>query len=292
MKTPRLRTWFAGCFSVALHALALLWVAGGVGPSHPPKKVEVTKTEGQVVFLEATAAPPDKPATPQRPVATTRPPELAPQAAPRSDAPPHLGVAAPDTERSPTFMEAPPAPTQQEWALAANYSLKNSKRYRHTWAQQVRSMMGTAFEGVDQGVVRFRIEIGPDGTLVRLDTLWTTSPKAEALAREAVSHMPPLPPTPTGKPLIFEKTISFQPFSQDDAPYYKDDCLPDPPGFRNPFVLIGQSAPVRAQPAAVEPLDPQALEECLKQLPPDSFEGEAAHDQRQLKQWRSDKLGR
>jgi hypothetical protein len=62
-------------------------------------------------------------------------------------------------------MEAPSAPTAQEWALAANYTLKNSKRYRHTWGQQVRSMMGTAIEGPDQGLVRFRVEIAPDGTL-------------------------------------------------------------------------------------------------------------------------------
>jgi hypothetical protein len=35
-------------------------------------------------------------------------------------------------------------------------------------------MMGTAIEGPDQGVVRFRVEIAPDGSLARLETLWTT----------------------------------------------------------------------------------------------------------------------
>lgn len=197
------------------------------------------------------------------------------------------------SERAPAFMEAPPAPSAQEWALAAGYTLKNSKRFRYTWGQQVRSMMGTATEGPDQGVVRFRIEIAPDGTLVRLETLWTTSAKAEALARKAVERMPPLPPTPTGRPLIFEKTISFQPYAQDDAPIYKYDCEPDRPGFSNPFVFDGSSPPATNNvPSPADELDPQALEECLKQLPQDSFAGEIAHDQRQLKQWGSNKLAR
>lgn len=189
-------------------------------------------------------------------------------------------------------MPAPPAPTAQEWAFAAKYTLKNSKSYRYTWGQQVRSMMGTAVEGPDQGIVRFRIEIAPDGTLARLETLWTTSVVAEKLARKAIENMPPLPPTPTGKPLIFEKTISFQPFASDGPPLYKNDCLPDPPAFRNPFMWDGKSPQVRTVPAPSEPLDPSALEECLRQLPDDSIEAEGAHDQRQLEQWRSNKLGR
>ncbi len=189
-------------------------------------------------------------------------------------------------------MHAPPAPTAQEWALAANYTLKNSKRYRYTWGQQVRSMMGTAVEGPDQGVVRFRIEIAPNGTLTRLDTLWTTSQVAENLARKAIENMPPLPPTPTGKPLIFEKTISFQPFASDGPPLYRNDCLPDPPAFRNPFMWDGKSPQVRSVPVPGEKPDPAALEECLKQLPEDSIEAEGAHDQRQLEQWRSNRLGR
>lgn len=73
-------------------------------------------------------------------------------------------------------------------------------------------MMGTAVEGPDQGVVRFEIEIAPNGKVVRVDTIWSTSDKAEALARAAIAQLPELPPTPTGKPLVFEKTISFQPF--------------------------------------------------------------------------------
>lgn len=191
-------------------------------------------------------------------------------------------------------MDAPPAPTAEEWALASTYTLKNSKRYRHTWGQQVRSMMGTALEGPDQGVVRFRIEIAPNGSLVRLDTLWSTSAKAEQLARQAIQNMPPLPPTPTGEPLVFEKTISFQPFDADVPPIYKDDCIPDPPAYRNPFAWDGQSPQVRAVPVAqpAKALDPLALAECLKQLPPDTIEAEAAHNQRQLEQWGSDRLTR
>ena len=201
---------------------------------------------------------------------------------------------APEPDRPRASMDAPPAPTAEEWTLASTYTLKNSKRYRHTWGQQVRSMMGTAVEGPDQGVVRFRIEIAPNGSLVRLDTLWSTSAKAEQLARQAMENMPPLPPTPTGEPLVFEKTISFQPFDSDVPPIYKDDCIPDPPAYRNPFAWDGKSPQVRAEPVAAsgKALDPQALAECLKQLTPDSMEAEAAHNQRQLEQWGSDRLTR
>jgi hypothetical protein len=66
-------------------------------------------------------------------------------------------------------------------------------------------MMGKAVEGPDQGMVRFRVEAASDGSLTRLDTLWTTSAAAERLARQAIGIMPQWPPTPTGKPLIFEK---------------------------------------------------------------------------------------
>ncbi len=146
-------------------------------------------------------------------------------------------------------------------------------------------MMETAVEGPDQGFVRFRIEIAPDGTLAKLETLWTTSAVAEELARKAVESMPPLPPTPTGKPLIFEKTISFTPYATDGPPSYRDDCLPDPPAFRNPFAWDGKSPQVIAEPPQTEKLDPQALEECLRQLPKDSIEAEIARDQRVMDRW-------
>ena len=186
--------------------------------------------------------------------------------------------------------EAPPAPTAEEWAFASTYTLKNSKGYRHTWGKQVRSMMGTAVEGVDQGQVRFRIEIAPNGSITRVETLWKTSDKAEALARKAIYSMQPPPPTPTGKPLIFEKTISFTPFANDDTPFYGDDCLPDPPSFTNPFAWDGKS-PQEIKPSKpVEKLSPEALAECLKQLPQDSIDGITAEAQRQLDIWSSGKL--
>ncbi len=194
--------------------------------------------------------------------------------------------------REPATQAAPPAPTAEEWAFASRYTLKNSKAYRHTWGQQVRSMMGTAVEGPEQGMVRFRVEIAPDGTLAKLETLWTTSPVAEQLARQAVESMPRWPSTPTGQPLVFEKTIAFTPFGSDVPPLYKDDCLPDPPAFKNPFAWDGRSPREPPPPQAVERPDPQALEDCLKQLPQDSIEAEAAHDQLLLERWASPRLGR
>lgn len=290
MKTSRRRYLFAAFLSVTLHVLALS--VAGLYQLQSNREIEAPAPSEMVVFLEAMPAPPENAAPVQRPAATALALEPLAKAAPAIEAPSATAKVALPSERAPAFMEAPPAPSAQEWALAAGYSLKNSKRYRYTWGQQVRSMMGTAMEGPDQGVVRFRIEIAPEGTLVRLETLWTTSAKAEALARKAVENMPPLPPTPTGKPLIFEKTISFQPFAHDDAPIYKYDCEPDRPGFSNPFVFDGRSPTVATVQPPAEELDPQALEECLKQLPQDSFEGEIAHDQRQFKRWGSSQLAR
>jgi TonB family protein len=190
-------------------------------------------------------------------------------------------------------MDAPPAPTAEEWAMAATYTLKNAKRYRHNWGQQVRSMMGTALEGPEQGAVRFRIEIAPSGQLAQLDTLWTTSPTVEQRARQAVQRMPPLPPTPNGKPLVFEKTIVFDAYTTEAPPLYKNDCEPDPVQHGNRFVWDGRSPQTTAAAEApAQPLDPAAYAECLKQLPQDSIEAEAASDDRQQKQWASPTLGR
>ena len=219
------------------------------------------------------------------------PPQFAPpvdQPLPELDTAP-TQAAAPD--KKPATLAAPAAPRAEEWAFAAKYTNKNSKGYRHSWGQQVRSMMGTAVEGPDQGEVRFRIEIAPNGTLAQIDTLWSTSALAEKLARHAIQSMPPLPPTPTGKPLIFEKTISFSPFASDGPPTYKDDCLPDTPAFKNPFAWDGKSEQVRTPPPAPK-LDAQAMEECLRQLPKDSLEAEIARDQRVMDQWGSSKTGR
>lgn len=287
MRSATDRRLVAVVLSVALHVL-VLGLAGhrpfGLvrqPPSPPPDKPIVV----QVVPAPAppSVAPPARQALEPAP-APTRPAAIR---APRDEAP-----ATPPADRGLRSMDAPPAPTAEEWALAATYSLKNSKRYRYAWGQQVRSMMGTAVEGPDQGVVRFRIEIAPDGTLTRLETLWTTSAVAEQRARQAIENLPPLPPTPTGKPLIFEKTISFQPFATDGPPVYRDDCLPDPPAFRNPFAWDGKSPPVRAAPTPVEKPDPEALEECLRQLPQDSIEAESAHDRRLRDQWDSSTLKR
>ena len=194
------------------------------------------------------------------------------------------------SNKQPASLAAPSAPTAEEWAFASKYTLKNSKGYRHSFGQQVRSMMGTAVEGPDQGQVRFRIEIAPSGSVTKVETLWKTSDKAEQLARKAITFMPALPPTPTGKPLIFERTISFTPYATNDVPIYRDDCQPDAPAFINPFAWNGKSPQEIKQNKPSEKLSAEELAECLKQLPQDSVEGVAAHNQRQFEQWRSGKL--
>ncbi len=270
--------------SVGLHVGAILGLSHALLPVPPSPQPPAEP----IVFIDV--QPPPQVVPPPPPPENSPPPRPAEPHLPA--APPDLAEPKPPDDRPRAYQDAPPAPTAEDWALASTYKLKNSKRYRHTWAQQVRSMMGTAFEGADQGVVRFRIEIAPNGTLVGLTTLWSTSDKAEALARQAVQQMPPLPPTPNGKPLVFEKTISFQPFDADVPPVYKNDCLPDPPSYGNRFAWDGKSArtPVQAEPEREPPLSPEELAECLKQLPQDSIEAEAAHDQRQLEQWASDRL--
>lgn len=281
---PRDKNFIALLLTLALHAAVWLLASGYqfkyVSPVKAPQPTE------KIVFLEL--IPPPRQPLPEPPSAAPTTPITVP--------PPDTALANPAPPPSPdrprASMAAPPPPTAEEWAFAANYTNKNSKGYRYSWGQQVRSMMGTAVEGPDQGVVRFRIEIAPDGSLTQLQTLWTTSAKAEQLARQAIQNMPPLPPTPTGKPLIFDKTISFSPFANDGPPVYRDDCLPEPPVFRNPFAWDGKSPQVVTAPTPTAPLDPQALADCLRQLPKDSVEAETARDQRLMDQWGSSKTGR
>jgi hypothetical protein len=267
---------FAVAFSLTLHA-SVLGLASGYWVTDRSLTRKVPKE--QIVLLNLLPTKEQESINPDAPSGV---PEPSPQAISRTaDAP----VVSKASAKQPASMTAPPPPLAEEWAFAAKYTNKNSKGYRYSWGQQVRSMMGTAVEGPDQGVVRFRVEIAPDGTLAKLETLWTTSSVAEQLARKAIETMPPLPATPTGKPLIFEKIISFTPYANDGPPSYKDDCIPDPPAFRNPFAWDGKSAQIPAEPPKTETLDPQAMEECLRQLPKDSIEAEMARDQRSMERW-------
>ena len=267
--------------SLALHALVFTLAFAHFGALKD--KPSPIAREQQVTVLVIRLPQPDKSAPEPAPVAPmAQAPALPRPPIPMSEIP---AVVEAVTPREPASRAAPPAPTAAEWAFAASYTLKNSKGYRYTWGQQVRSMMGTAVEGPDQGMVRFRVEIAPDGTLARLDTLWSTSAVAERLARQAIGSMPQWPPTPNGRPLIFERTISFSPFASDGPPLYMDDCLPDPPVFSNPFAWDGRSARVPVQAKPPDKPDPKALEDCLKQLPRDSIEAESARDQRLMDQW-------
>ncbi len=188
----------------------------------------------------------------------------------------------PTLESAPASMPAPPAPTSEEWKLAAAYTPRNSKRYRHTWGQQVRSMMGTAVEGPDQGLVRFRIEIAPDGKITKIEELWSTSKAASKLAWKAIHTLPRLPPTPSGKPLVFEQTLSFLPYETGWPPSYQLDCLPEPGSFKNPYVWDGASPPGVAtrehRPPPPEGCPPDATEETI--------EDEERSFKRQMDQWR------
>jgi TonB family protein len=251
-----------------------------------------------VLWVSQMPPPPPSPASEPLQVNLTRAP--VPEVKPaRPDIPTPPGVekkkqvqvpdspSPPATEKTPATMAAPPAPTAEEWTLASTYTLKNSKRYRYNWGQLVRSKMGTAVEGLQQGLVRFRIEIAPDGKLAKAEVLWSTSEIAEKLALQAIRSLPPLPPTPTGKPLVFEKTIAFVPFETGWPPIYKYDCLPDPPSFQNPFAWNGAS-PQRASQDHQESASPSRSTTAQAECPdagPDSIEAEEKDMERQFKEW-------
>ncbi len=257
-----------------LVGLSGLWIGAASLTGSPPPTVEAPPLEAEFIALPP-PPPPEAVALPER----TPPPreqDVPPKAV--SDPPPTVA-------NTPASLDAPPAPSAEEWGLASTYTLKNSKRYRNNWGQLVRSMMGTAVEGPEQGMVRFRIEIAPDGTIAKVEELWSTSEKASQLAWQAIRNLPPTPPTPTGKPLIFEKTISFLPYETGWPPSYKNDCLPDPPKFNNPFAWDGTSPrPVIGAQAASDVASDheRASSECDPTSTVDSIEEEEGELKRQM----------
>ena len=261
--------------------LSLAFHAGLMQPwlgekSKPPVAEEPMQL--RIMTKPEVPAPPSEPQKVQAPK-PPKPPKSAKLAMPQAMSETPL---VPLPEKVPTSMSAPPAPTAEEWQLASTYTLRNSKRYRYAWGQQVRSMMGTALEGPGQGQVRFRIEIAPDGTIANVKELWSTSDAASKLAWTVIRKLPPLPPTPTGKPLVFDHTISFLSYETGWPPSYQLDCLPEPEPFKNPFAWDGTSAPkvVRREHRPPPP------EGC----PPDStaptIEEEEHEMKRQTDQWR------
>ena len=269
--------------SLALHTvLVAAWQLDALKIAKNPETIEIRiAPQVREDVQELPAPPPPKPAKPNASAPRTAPPprEVTSASAPQVLAEPSI--------KTPASMEAPPPPSAEEWQLASTYKLKNSQRYRHNWGQLVRSMMGTAVEGPGQGMVRFRIEIAPDGTLANIKELWSTSENASKLAWQAIKSLPPLPPTPTGQPLIFERTISFQPYETGWPPSYTLDCLPDPPAFKNPFAWDGKSPQqqVKHQAAKRTPAD-ATPEKCITDSTADTIELEEGEMKRQMEIYR------
>ena len=265
MTRPQATLLTALALSLAVHA-GVMWspVFLALRPFPPPPPPVQVNLQVE--------PPPQVPDPPPRPAkAKPKPPSAA------------TLLAAPAT--TPASLAAPPPPSAEEWKLASTYTLKNGKRYRHAWGQQVRSMMGTAVAGPDQGQVRFRITIAPDGSVAQAEELWSTSDKASKLAWKAIRNLPPLPPTPTGKPLVFEQTLSFLPHETGWPPSYKQDCLPDLPVFRNPFAWDGGSPPP-GPPAEGPPREAEAASpaECDPASTASSIEEEERELARQINQ--------
>ncbi len=274
MPAVLIRLPLALALSLGVHAGLVLWAARMPPPPSAPEPLRVNLTLAPVQGVKPPPAIPPPKAERQKRVRVP-------------DAP-----SPPTPENTQATMAAPPAPTAEEWQLASTYTLKNSKRYRYNWGQQVRSMMGTAVEGERQGLVRVHIEIAPDGKLAKVEVLWSTSEIAEKLALQAIRSMPPLPSTPTGKPLVFEKTIAFLPFESGWPPIYKNDCLPDPASFQNPFAWNGAS-PRRAPQAGPDNAAPSRSATAQTECPdagPDSIEAEEKDMERQFKEWGAARL--
>lgn len=262
LETPwqRLPWTLPGALLVGLFSL---WSTAWLMPGHsaeptPPEKIEL---DTQIIEI-----PPPPPPPKEKKQEKSEP---KPEPEQKSE---------PEPVKPAASLAAPPAPSAEEWQLASTYTLKNAKRYRNAWGQQVRSQMGTAVEGPDQGQVRFRITINPDGTLAQAEELWSTSAKASELARKAIAEMPRLPPTPNGKPLVFEQTISFLPYETGWPPSYKYDCLPDPPQFKNPFAWNGSGEQTASDPPARE----ARAEDCHPSDVEASWEEEDSELQRQV----------
>lgn len=250
-------TRLAVILSVALHALVF-----ALAVNHLFGKPDAPKVEEKIVYMQVVPPQPEKPIP--EPVIPL--PTLAPASSPTSTPPAARSMQAPQdklaaavTDHQPTSMTAPAAPTAEEWAFAAKYTLKNSKGYRYNWGQQVRSMMGTAVEGPDQGMVRFRLEIAPDGKLAKLETLWSTSPVAEQLARKVIANMPPLPPTPTGKPLVFEKNNRIYALCSGRAARVQERLPARRAGFSQPVCVGRQVAPCPSRGSVSRKTQPRGL---------------------------------
>ena len=258
--------------SLALHASLLPPWWGKPKPPQPEEPLQVRlRVEPEV------KPPPSKPQQAKR--SKSKPTKFAKPTRPQTVS---ESAPLPSAVNALASLPAPLAPTVEEWQLASTYTLRNSKRYRYTWGQQVRSMMGTAVEGPGQGVVRFRIEIAPDGKIAKVEELWSTSEVASKLARKAIQNLPSLPPTPTGKPLIFEQTISFLPYETGWPPSYKLDCLPEPLPFDNPFAWDGSSpSNVARREHRLPPPDG-----CPPDSTEDTIEEEERSFERQMDQWR------
>lgn len=276
-RIPSARVALAVTLSLAGHAALLAWALHAPSPARPAVaevvRIALVLPAAHDIAARAQVRAPDqvlerasKPSPPATLPATLALP-LRPAPIPVSVPP----VAA---------LAAPPAPTAEAWQLASTYTLKNSKRYRHSWAQLVRSGMGTAVAGPEQGQVRLRVTIAADGRLARVDVLWSTSATGSRLAQDAIRKLPPTPPTPTGEPLVFETTISYLPYETGWPPGYQNDCLPDAPVFRNPYAWQGGAAPQTV------PLSPTAPDATAAECEPDAESlDEAAGDlQRQTEQ--------
>lgn len=287
--------------SLGLHAglVALWWhqappILPRTSPPHEPIRISLVDAVAPAPAdsPRTRASPPDRSRHPApRPRAHPAPPRAAPPLL--SLPPPPAGQVHPLENKVPASMAAPAAPTDEEWQKAATYTLKNSKRYRYDWGQTVRSRMGTAVEGPQQGLVRFHIEIAPDGKLAKVEELWSTTTLGSKLAWQAIRSLPPLPPTPTGKPLVFEQTISFEPFDAGWPPNYSRDCVADPPSFRNPFAWDGSSPEGVARPSGQNTAPPDSAPapgDCPTDARPDSIETESGDIKRQLDQWSVERL--
>lgn len=120
-------------FSFGLHA-AVFALASGYQFGF--RSTQKAPPKSQTVFMQVVPLPQEQ--------VPSRDQELLPVAQSSPEKPPVITEVAdsqdkPLPAKEPARMAAPPAPTADEWAFAAKYTSKNSKGYRYSWGQQVRS---------------------------------------------------------------------------------------------------------------------------------------------------------
>lgn len=98
----------------------------------------------------------------------------------------------------------------RETSPAPFLSSSSLPSYLDIWAQRVQEA-GALMSSDAQGLVRIRVTLGADGSLMDTEILSSTNPETSQFARRVVRSIRPIGPTPTGQALSFSRVLVFEP---------------------------------------------------------------------------------